>query len=225
VDSFLRNEVTPGRAVVAVVGPVDPARARTHLRPLIQSPRPLDRLYREPEPLDSPARRDYASITTWVVAVYPFDHQADLEAVRLLGAMAADALAFGPLRRSVYNVRTEVIPRIGGGELRLQIVVPPGEADRWVTELRDAVERFAGAPMTVAEFEPHLRRHRGGRLLEIAFPEVRAAEAARRLLISGDVARAERDQAPLTPERLREAARSLGSPIVVHLGPVLRSGE
>jgi predicted Zn-dependent peptidase len=225
VDDFLRAEITPGRAVIAVVGPVDPASARSHLRPYIQSPRDLERRYRAPRPLLSPTRRAYNSITTWLVAIYPLEPDADLEAVRLLGTLAGESLSFGPLRRSVYNVHAEVIPRIGGGELRLQVVVPPGEADRWMGEVRNAVERFARSDPEPAEFEAQLRRHRGSRLLELAYPETRAAQAARRLLISGEIAPAQPELEPLTPQRLRAAARSLGIPSVVYLGPLVRSGD
>ncbi len=106
----------------------------------------------------------------------------------------------------------------GGGELRLQLVVPPREVEEWGRRMAEAVAAYARAPLEEREFAERLRRYRGERLLELDSPEARARLLARRLFL-GDEAAALTDLDALTPERLQRAARSLGAPVLVFLGP------
>lgn len=221
VDGFIRAHFVPRRTVMAVVGPVDEETGREHLLPFFQGAPLTTSRAEPPRPAESPVRRDYNSITTWVIASYPFAAGADEEALRMLAALATETLSFGPSRRSVYNARSEVLPRAEGGELRIQLVVPPGEVERWAESLRQAVSAHAERPLFPTVFAERLRRFRGERLREMSAPEDRARAAARMLLLEGSGTGPLVDTEALTAERLHDAAQALGAPTLVFLGPFL----
>lgn len=219
VDAFLRSAFTSDRVVVAVVGPVDPAAAREHV---LQYVNPTGRLAVEVEavqPESSPVRRDYNSITTWTSVSYRFPVSADVEALRFLAQLALDELEFSPLRRSVFNARVEISPRVTAGELRFQVVTPPEEAEDWASRILEVVEEAAHEPMLADRFEARLRRYRGERLQSLAAPEDRARELARELLVYGETKGLAAGLEEMTVERLRAAVTRLSAPIVLFLGP------
>lgn len=219
VDDYLRRAFVPARAVAAVVGPVSEREAREHLLPFIADD--------EGSSFEIPAphgellvRQDYDAITTWVAVAYPLSPGTDLAAARLLADIVAENLSFGPSRRSVYDVRSEALASLGGGELRVQVVVPPREAESWAEEIRRVVDRVSASTPTEALFERQLRHYRGKRLLSLSAPEDRAGEMARQLLLTGEVTTSIVGVDSLTAERLHAAARSLAEPTVVFLGPL-----
>ncbi len=218
VDGFLRTYFLAERAVVAIVGPVEVESATAHLLPFFRGTEWTPPVAEPAAPLESPVRSRYNTITTWISASYPFSASADVEALRMLAELASETLAFGPHQRSIYDAQVQVLPRPGGGELRLQIAVPPGESDRWAGQLQQAVSQFADRRLTPDEFRTRLRSYQGRRLLELSSPEARAQEAARRLFLTGD-AGPTLDLEDLNRTRLQLAAWSLGTPVLVLLGP------
>lgn len=219
VDAFLRSAFTSDRVVVAVVGPVDPDAVREHLGAYVN---PSGRLSVEVEairPEGTPIRRDYNSITTWTSVSYRFPVSADLEALRFLAQLALDELEFSPLRRSVFNARAEISPRLTAGELRFQVVTPPEEAEDWASRILEVVEEVAHEPMLEDRFDARLRRYRGERLQSLAAPEDRARELARELLLYGQTEGLAAGLEEMTVERLRAAVARLSAPIVLFLGP------
>jgi predicted Zn-dependent peptidase len=222
VDEFLRTHVTSQRAVIAVVGPVDRTAAQRHLRTFFDPTTSLPAQDWTPAaPARGVVRREYNSITTWVQVSYPFGADADVEALEFLARLALDELSFSPLRRSVFNARSEVIPRRAGGELRFQLVSPPDEAASWPPRIRALVEEESVEPMVPELFQLRLRRYRGERLSSLATPEARARELARQLLVRGEARPPGGDLEAMSVARLRAAARALGNPTVVLLGPAL----
>lgn len=224
VDEFLRRHVTAARSVIAVVGPVQVHEVAAHLRPFF----PDGGIERAGTP-QPPLRREqvreaYNSITTWVSAVYPLPAEVDDEAVRFLAEAAAGALAFSPARRSIYDVRAEVHRRVGGGELRIQVVVPPQEAERWAERMGETVRRYArDAAVDEREFEGQLRHYRGRRFLGLSTPEARARELAREFLVSGRLPGIIAPVHALSLETVQATARALGEPAIVMLGPFFDS--
>lgn len=219
VDEILRSAFTSDRVVVAVVGPVEPEATRDHL---LQFVNPAGRLTVEVEPISperSPVRMDYNSITTWTSVSYRFPVSADLEALRFLAQLALDELEFSPVRRSVFNARAEITPRITAGELRFQVVTPPEEAEEWAQRILDVVEEVAHESMLETHFDARLRRYRGERLYSLAAPEDRARELARDLLVYGETEGLAAGLEEMTLERLRSAVARLSAPIVLFLGP------
>lgn len=221
VDEFLRAQFTPDRAFVSVVGPVEAQAALDHIRPLLGTafPSPVEVIPFRPEA--SPLKRSYNSITTWISATYRLPETADLEALRFLAFLATERLSFSPSQRSVYNVWSDFVPRVGGGEMRLQVVIPPEEEDVWTERLETIVTRITTEPMIDDVFESLLRRYHGERAMQLLAPEQRAHAMARELLVEGDADDLLPRTGGLTQERIREAARSLASPTIVLLGPTL----
>jgi predicted Zn-dependent peptidase len=178
------------------------------------------------EPVDEPVREQYQAITAWVAAVYPFGEDADEEALRMLARLAADRVSFGPLRPQVYDSRAEVVRHAGGGELRLEMVVPPREAEDWAERLAAAVATYADEALSEPMFTERLRRYRGERLLELESPEARARALARQALVGTRAGTRLTDLDGLTAARLHQAARSLSAPVIVLMGPfVEEDGE
>lgn len=221
VDSLLRQTFVPERAVVAVVGPVDPASARQAILPVLGDsaapPPPIP-----PAAAPSRAKVDFDAITTWILARYPLPPTASPRAAALLADLLHEDLAFGPRRPTVYDTDVRVRTWPGGGELRVLLVVPPTEADDWAARIDEALRRYAEAPLHPSVFADRLRHFRGRSLLALRAPEDRSAALAR--------ARYERrpdnplavDDPTLTPALLQATARALGEPTLVLLGPHTR---
>ncbi len=221
VAAFMRETFVPDRAFFAVAGPLEEATVLELLQPLFADARPATVEAVPPESETLPVRRDYDSITSWVSASYPFSETADEEAIRFVVFLTADALSYSPAQRSVYNIWSEVAPRVGGGEARIQIVVPPEEVDDWAERLREYVAGLRTTAMIDDVFEANLRRFRGDRVMSLISPEARAHAAARQLLVRGHAAGSILGVEEMTPERVRAAAEALGRPTLVILGPSL----
>ena len=119
----------------------------------------------------------------------------------------------------------QVTRHAGGGELRLELVVPPREAEEWADRLSAAVAEFAGEALGEAQFAERLRRFRGERMLELESPEARARVLARQALVTGRTTGRLADVDGLTAARLHQAARSLPDPVIVFLGPFVEEDE
>jgi zinc protease len=223
VDAFLRGSFTADRAVIAIVGPVG-ADAGGALSAFLE-PGPLRAATVEaPRPAGEPVRQPYEAITAWVAAVYPFGPDADDEALRMLSRLALEQVSFGVQRPQVYDSRAEVVRHAAGGELRLEMVVPPGEVEQWAERLGQALSRYADEPLSDGLFAQRRRRYRGERLLALESPEARARVLARQTLLGLPTVPLT-DVEGLTPERLEQAARSLGKPVIVFLGPFVDEDE
>jgi predicted Zn-dependent peptidase len=224
MDAFLRTAFTADRALVAIVGPVD--RGAAQALQAFMDPGPVRRTEFDAfEPADEPVRQQYDAITAWVAAVYPFGEDADEEALRMLARLAVDRVSFGPLRPQVYDSRAEVVRHAGGGELRLEMVVPPREAEDWAERLAAAVTAYADEELSEPIFAERLRRYRGERLLELESPEARARALARQALVGARAGTRLTDVDALTAARLHQAARSLSDPVIVFLGPFVEEDE
>jgi hypothetical protein len=173
-------------------------------------------------PADRLVRREYNSVTTWVSVSFRFPETGDEEAINFLTYLATETLSFSPAQRSIYNVSAEVVPRVGGGEIRLHVVVPPEEGDDWAERVPEAITELATRSILDDEFANHVRRYRGLRLMRLISPEDRAREAARQLLVEGRFLGLVPEIEGLSQERVRAAVRSLSTPIVVLLGPTIQ---
>jgi hypothetical protein len=104
------------------------------------------------------------------------------------------------------------------------VVVPLEEASDWAERVAAAIPAIAANSMLDDIFENHLRRFRGIRLMRLAAPEDRAREAARQLLVEGRLVGITPELDDMTLDRVRAAARTLGRPAVLLLGPTLDAG-
>ncbi|HUE95847.1 MAG TPA: hypothetical protein VMN39_04280, partial [Longimicrobiaceae bacterium] len=143
VEEFLRANFTPDRAFAAVAGPVEEREVRAHLVPLLGSTFPAPVEVDPFRPTERPVVEPYNSITTWVTASFAFPETVDEEAIRFVTYLATEQLSFSPAQRSIYNVSSDVVPRVGRGEVRLQVVIPPEEAGDWETRVSDVIDQLA----------------------------------------------------------------------------------
>lgn len=223
VIEFIEDNFAPERVIVAIVGPVDESDVRTHLLPMLGpgAPAPVEVVpFRSAE---RPVFRDYNSVTTWVAASFRFPESGDEEALRFVTFLAGDELSFSPTRRSIYDVSTEFNPRPGGGEIRIQLVVPPEEGEDWAERVSETMASIEEGNFHDDVFDAHLRRFRGERVVSLLTPESRAAAAARHLFVHGSFDSLVPEGEEMTPARVRAAARSLNEPTIVVLGPDLES--
>jgi predicted Zn-dependent peptidase len=220
VRRMLRTRFVPTRAVAAVAGPVLPREALELLgRELGDVSLPVLLPRPQPPAASRRVRLTQPTVTTWLGWAYPLPPEADREAVELLAFRIEQAARPSPAHPEVYDIAVDVERHGAGGALLISLVAAPEHAPRWAARIEDLVRRTGVARLPENAFRDLTRRYLGQRLLELAAPEARALEAARQLFF---------DQAPrppdeavrdLTPERLRRAAASLGSPAHAVLGP------
>ena len=211
---------TPARAVGAIAGPVPPEDARALLARSLGDTR-LPMLLPLPEPPSLPGSREVESptITAWVALVFPLPRELDDEATRLLAFHLTEAVRPSPDRPHVVDASAEVERFGGGGALVVYVVTEPEDAPAWPGRVQALLDSAAAAPLDAPAFDLLRRRYRGARLLALATPDARAADAADRLFFDrAYVPPAQRIDA-LTAARLRTAAAALGPPAVAYLGP------
>lgn len=211
---------TPERAAGAIAGPVAREEARALLARSLGEGR-LPTLLPLPEPPPLPGTRNVASptVTAWVAVVFPLAREPDDEASRLLAYDLAEALRPSPDRPHVVDAAAEVERFGGGGALVVYVVADPEEARGWAERVEALVDSAAATPLDAAAFDLLLRRYRGARLLALATPEARAADAADRLFFDHAYVPPPERIAALTPARLRSAASALGPAALAYLGP------
>ncbi len=209
------HRFAPRLVHAAALAPVEPrAVARELERWIPDGPRP-----RIPAPRVTAAGRRYVernTVTAWLAVAFPFGVDADLEAIRLLGAVAVDAVAPGVDRPESFTASHEVIRHGQGGALVVRVVATPTAAAEYAARIEAAV-RAARDAVPAPVLERVARRHRGLRLGALARPEARAAEMALDLALG-------RVPEPwpaldIGAARLREAAAGLGAPARSVVGP------
>lgn len=220
VQRAARLRFDPDRATAAIVGPVDEADARALLTGALGD-QALSLILPAPTPPPLPTTRlvDDPTVTAFVGMAFPLPPNPDDEATRLLAALLADGLGPGAARPEVSDATAVVERWGGGGALVVYGVVAPDHAQDWANAVRSRVGELAAEPEGEARFDAALRRYRGLRLVAMAAPETRAADAAERLFFDHDrTSSAERIDG-LTAARLEQAAATLGEPAVAVLGP------
>jgi predicted Zn-dependent peptidase len=209
------HRFAPRLAHLAALTPVaSQTVARALERRIPAGPRP-----RIPAPRVTTAGRRYVernTVTARLAVAFPFDAGADLEAIRLLGAVAVDAVAPGVDRPESYTAGHELIRHGEGGALVVRVVTTPAAAAEYAARI-ESVVRSARDGVSAPVLERVARRHRGLRLAALAQPEARAAEMALDLALG-------RTPVPwpvleIAGPRLRSAAMALGAPARSVVGP------
>lgn len=205
-------------AGAALLGPVDGTGARQHVQARIPAgPPPLV----PAPPSTAPGRRyvERNTITAWLSHSYPFEAGTDEEALHLLGSLLVRELGPDVSRPAVFATSYEVERHGGGGALIVYMVTTPGAAAEYGERLLHRVRAVAGEGVDGAVWAGVSRRHRGARLLERETPESRVAALAESLARGGGAGDGWPDPAPVTSERLRQAAAALGAPARAVVGP------
>ncbi|MDX1674034.1 MAG: hypothetical protein R3314_04435 [Longimicrobiales bacterium] len=203
-------------AHVAAITPVEGASVEALLRDRLPAgPRPVI-----PRPRTVEAgRRDVPrnTVTAWVSVAFPFGPDAEIEAVRLLGAVLEDAIAPGVVRPESFAAEHEVERHGAGGTLVIRAVTAPSAAAAYAERIEALATRYAVVGVPAATLDRVARRHRGLRLRQLAAPEARAAGMALQLALGGRP-----DPWPsldLTGDQVRAAAGALGVPARSVVGP------
>lgn len=173
-----------------------------------------------PAPRTTMAGRRYVernTVTAWLAVAFPFGPDADLEAIRLLGAVAEDAIAPGVDRPESFSATHELLRHGGGGALVVRAVTAPAAAAEYAARIEAVVAGAARDGVPAAVLDRVGRRHRGLRLLAMAPPEARAAAMALDLALG-------RPPTPwpdldVSPARLQATAGGLGPPARSVVGP------
>jgi hypothetical protein len=199
----------------AVVGPVPP-----------EPPTPS-------EPAVAPAPADMAWVTgdrvfvardvtsTWVAVAYPVPSRLPRTDLELMAHLLKEELDPTPPRPDRYDVdvRIEETPR--GPVLVVEASVVPEAAAGWETRILGVVERLATDPPAEDFFRWRRRRFRAERLLVESAPEVEARRITADLLRDGRARDLDVEIWRLDGQALLQAARSLGPPRILVLGPDL----
>ncbi|MBI4410026.1 MAG: insulinase family protein [Gemmatimonadetes bacterium] len=220
VSALIHSRFLPSRATAALVGPIDRARADPVLRHALgDAAGPI--VLPHPDLLAAPADllREDESVTTWAELAFPVIGAPDTDALGLLAFRLAEVLEPAPTRPDLFDAGIQVQRFGASAALMAELVLAPGGAEAGVGRLRRTVEELAAAPLPGPAFDALLRRYRGARLLELATPEARAADAALELFFRGRYRAPAQRLGRLTADRLRRAAASLEEPIVAILGP------
>lgn len=157
------------------------------------------------------------TVTARLGVAFPFDRDADIEAIRLLGAVLEDAIAPGVDRPESFTAEYEIERHGSGGALVLRAVTAPTRAADYADRVEALVARVASTGVAAPVFERVARRHRGERLLGLEAPEARAAELAGALAY-GTVPR-QWPEPRIPSDRVRDAAAGLGAPARSVVGP------
>jgi hypothetical protein len=163
------------------------------------------------------------TVTTWTSLAFPFGPGTDVEAVRLLGAILADAIGPGVERPDIFTTDWDVREHGAGGVLVVTAVTAPAAADSAAGRVESLAAEIAWVGVQVPVYDRVARRFRGRRLLERAMPEDRAAAMALDLALGRDPS--PWPDLPVSPERLQVAARSLGPPARARVGPPSVRGD
>lgn len=206
----------PHLAHVAVITPGAPDPLRHLLaRRLPDEPGPP-----LPVPRATTARERHVernTVTSWAALAFPFGPDADMEAVRLLGAILADAVAPAVDRPESFSAHHEVQRHGAGGALVITAVTEPAAAEPYMLKVTQQLAAIARTGVPEPLYRRVSLRNRGLRLLEHAAPEARAEAMALDLALG-------RPPAPwpdteVAPTRVRDAARALGPPARALVGP------
>lgn len=210
----------PARATVALTGAIRPEEGSPVLGRFLADQRlPLLLPLPDPPPLAGSREVEAETITSWVALAYPLPREPDEEATRLLAQSVLEGVRPGPGRPHVVDADVEVERFGGGGALVVYVVAEPEDARRWLAQVRALVDSAGASPLDAQSFALLRRRYRGARLLGLAAPEARAADAADQLFFDHRYAWPGDRIEALTPERLRAAAAALGAPAAAYLGP------
>lgn len=206
----------PRLAHVGIITPTDPAPVRARLMERM----PAGPASAIPAPRSVVPGRYFVernTVTAWLAMAFPFGAGADVEAIRLLGAMLEDAVEPGVDRPESFTAGHGIQRHGAGGELIVRAVTTPEAAGDYGDRIEALATRIARVGVPRSLYDRVVRQHRGERLLELAAPEARAAFMALELALGG--APGMWPELDITPQRLQDAAGTLGPPARSVVGP------
>lgn len=159
--------------------------------------------------------------STWISVAYPTPYALPRTHLELVAHLLDAALEPTPPPPDLYSlgVRIEETPR--GPVLVVDASVYPEASAAWETRILSEVRRLAEEPVGEDFFHWRRRRFRASRLLEEAAPEAEVRRMTADLLRDGRARDLSAEIWSLDARALRAAARALGDPRILLLGPDL----
>ncbi len=209
----------PLRAGVAVVGP----RARA---PLPTAEGGIRRAVPPPSPTPAWTEGRRVVVTreitaTWTAVAFPAPPASDPTTLEFLLHALREVLDLSPPPPGVLTVSLTLEATPGGPVLLVTAALLPEAVDTWEGRVREALDELRNTPLDPELFREHRRRFRAALLLREAAREVLARRVLRDRMEANGVRDLPARIWTLTPRDLREAARALGPPRVLRLGPDL----
>ncbi len=230
-EAWRREHVRARDARVALAGPVHPlpetdgappaptptAGADT-ARPAAPAPPPLPRVAWR---VGDRVRMVQEVTSSWVTVAWPAPDTLSRTALELLAHLLEERLDPVPPDPDRYGVEVTVEDTPGGPVLAVEASILPEALERWEARIVDGLAALAAEPMDDDFFRWRRRRFRTRRLLAEAAPEAEAARMTRDLATLGRSRNLDAAIWRLDAADLLEAARSLGEPRILLLGPDL----
>lgn len=240
LGTYRRRHYDRGRAVLSVVGAVDPDEvSRTVVGRMADGapeagehgamvaaretpPGPAGPAWAEADRI-----RLVRDVTSgWIGAAYPVDPSVPRTAVEMLLQRARSELITNPPAPGLFSAEV-ALQELPGGEsvILIRAAVLPDAVDRWETRILDTMARVSAERLQPDFFRFHRRRFRNLRLTEDASPEVEGLRAALDLRRDGRLRDLGADIWGLDSDALAGAAATLGPPRVLVFGPDLADGS
>lgn len=159
--------------------------------------------------------------SAWISVAYPAPDTLSRTALELLAHLVEEELDPVPPDPDRYSVEVAVEETPGGPVLVVQASVLAEALGRWEARVLTTVDRLAASAMADEFFRWKRRRFRTRRLLAEAAPEEEAARMTGDLALLGRARNLDREIWGLGSGDLLAAARALGEPRILLLGPDL----
>ncbi len=163
--------------------------------------------------------------STWIAVAYPAPADLSRTTLEMLAHLVDEELDPTPPAPDRYSVDVRIEDAPGGPVLLVEATVFPEASDRWEKRILDTVAALARKPMQADFFRWRRRRFRTERLLAEAAPEAEANRLTADLLREGRARDLDAETWGLDAEAVASAARSLGEPRILRLGPDLGEGD
>jgi len=216
---FAGNYYQPHAATVSVVGP------RSFVSPTPPRPAGGERPARL-EPAWSVGQRfrlDQDITNSWIAVAWPVDPELPRTSLEFLVHLLAEQLDPAPPDPDRYSVDVRLEETPGGPVVVVEAAIFPEAADRWEARILDQAALLAREAMDDDFFGWRRRRFRTARLLTESRPEAKAARIAHDIARSGAARDLPMEIWDLESADLLGAARALGEPRILRLGPDLGS--
>lgn len=224
LEAWHRDHVRRSDAVVALAGPLAPAATTTGRKdPPVGGPgvEPGGATPRVAWRVGDRVALVQEVTSGWLAVAWPAPDTVPRTAMELLAHLLEEELDPVPPDPDRYDVEVEVLDAPGGPVLQLRATLLPEALPRWEDRVLAAVTALAREPMEPDFFRWRRRRFRTERLLAEAAPEAEADRMTRDLAAQGRARDLDRAIWSLDPSGLLAAARALGEPRILLLGPDL----
>jgi len=158
---------------------------------------------------------------TWIAVAWPVAPDVGRTSLEFLAHLLTEQLDPQPPDPDRYSLDVHIEDTPTGPVVMVEAAVCPEAADRWEARILSATDVLAGRVMDEDFLGWRRRRFRTARLLAESRPEAEAVRIARDLVRDGAARLLSIEIWDLDATDLHQAARALGEPRILRLGPDL----